>query len=843
MTDLAQPLRVLLVEDSADDAEIIARTLRAGGLVIEARVVDTAAGLRAELPAFSPDVVLADWGLPGFSGAEAVAIAHEWDPAVPCILVSGTLGEELVVQALRTGATDYVLKQRLEALVPAVRRALDEAVARRENGRLEAELAASQATMRGSLDAMADPFVVCKAVRGPDGSITGFRVEFANQAAGAFMGVDPEGIMRHPFTRSMADARGDDVFDICRAVVESRQPHAVDGLCVGGAHAADSPDRMYVDATIGPFNDGFFLVFRDVTQRLAVARERDRLAAIVADSIDGITITGPQGEVVYANPAFQALIGLELPEIIGQPMPTIVRGAIDAATIAEIDAAARSGRRWAGEVNHDLVGGTTRRTELAVIPRRDADGTIADIVTVFHDVTDLREAQADLALQATIRLRLADALRALREDATLEQAAQTICDELVELPYVDQASVDVFLGPADLQIIGLSAPAGFPLAVGDRLPAERAALIRERLASGPWAWFSTDDPIDTDWSRRAMAAGLRATAYGPIVHGDQLVGALVLGTFNERFARTLVEKMPGVVSFSATSSALLAGRLQGLRRAEELRASLRTVLASRSFHAVFQPIVDLASGGVVGYEALSRFDSGQRPDLCFADAWSVGLGADLELATLGAAVAAGRQLPPGLWLSLNVSPAMLAAPERLRAVLRGAHRPLVIEITEHSPIEDYAVVRDAVRALGHNARLAVDDAGAGVANFSHIIELHPDFVKLDIGLVRRVDADLGRQAMVVGMQHFSRSAGCRLIAEGIEADEEAATLLRLGVDFGQGYLFGRPDLAGVWTSAPTVGGEPIPITRPRVVRTGPRREREATAAAPDPIKLRGSRFE
>ena len=167
----------------------------------------------------------------------------------------------------------------------------------------------------------------------------------------------------------------------------------------------------------------------------------------------------------------------------------------------------------------------------------------------------------------------------------------------------------------------------------------------------------------------------------------------------------------------------------------------------------------------------------------------------------------------------------------------------MIEITEHSPIEDYAVVRDAVRALGHNARLAVDDAGAGVANFSHIIELHPDFVKLDIGLVRRVDADLGRQAMVVGMQHFSRSAGCRLIAEGIEADEEAATLLRLGVDFGQGYLFGRPDLAGVWTSAPTVGGEPIPITRPRVVRTGPRREREATAAAPDPIKLRGSRFE
>jgi EAL domain-containing protein (putative c-di-GMP-specific phosphodiesterase class I) len=183
---------------------------------------------------------------------------------------------------------------------------------------------------------------------------------------------------------------------------------------------------------------------------------------------------------------------------------------------------------------------------------------------------------------------------------------------------------------------------------------------------------------------------------------------------------------------------------------------------------------------------------------------------------------------------------MLATPEGLRSVLRGARRPIVIEITEHDLVEDYAAVRDAVRALGHDPRLAVDDAGAGVANFNHIIELHPDFVKLDISLVRRVDANLGRQAMVVGMQHFSRTAGCRLIAEGIETDEEAATLLRLGVDFGQGYLFGRPDLVGVGAMAPTVDGEPIPITRPRV-RTGKTREGESAAAAARPLTSRGSR--
>jgi hypothetical protein len=97
-----------------------------------------------------------------------------------------------------------------------------------------------------------------------------------------------------------------------------------------------------------------------------------------------------------------------------------------------------------------------------------------------------------------------------------------------------------------------------------------------------------------------------------------------------------------------------------------------------------------------------------------------------------------------------------------------------------------------VRSLGNDIRLAVDDAGAGVANFGHIVELGPDFVKLDNGLIRRVNGNLGRQALVVGMRHFARTAGCRLIAEWIETEAEARTLIQLGVKFGQGYGTGGP---------------------------------------------------
>lgn len=169
------------------------------------------------------------------------------------------------------------------------------------------------------------------------------------------------------------------------------------------------------------------------------------------------------------------------------------------------------------------------------------------------------------------------------------------------------------------------------------------------------------------------------------------------------------------------------------------------------------------------------------------------LGPDLELATLESAIEVARGLPAGRWLDLNASPRLLAMPDRVRAVLERADRPVIIEITEHDTVADYHALRDALARLGSSVRTAVDDAGAGIANFAHIVELRPDFVKLDLGLVRGVNADLGRQAMVTAMRQFARTAGCRLIGEGVETEAEARSLASLGVDFGQGYFHGRPE--------------------------------------------------
>jgi EAL domain-containing protein (putative c-di-GMP-specific phosphodiesterase class I) len=104
-----------------------------------------------------------------------------------------------------------------------------------------------------------------------------------------------------------------------------------------------------------------------------------------------------------------------------------------------------------------------------------------------------------------------------------------------------------------------------------------------------------------------------------------------------------------------------------------------------------------------------------------------------------------------------------------------------------------------MRELGPRVRLAVDDAGAGVANFNHLVELRPNFVKIDASLVRGVDADPSRRAVVVGLIHFAAEAGCEVLAEGVETEAERTMVAELGVTLGQGYLLGRPAPVETWS--------------------------------------------
>jgi EAL domain-containing protein (putative c-di-GMP-specific phosphodiesterase class I)/CheY-like chemotaxis protein len=225
------------------------------------------------------------------------------------------------------------------------------------------------------------------------------------------------------------------------------------------------------------------------------------------------------------------------------------------------------------------------------------------------------------------------------------------------------------------------------------------------------------------------------------------------------------------------------------------RARVADVIADGAIRMVYQPIVDLAGGHTVGMEALARFDcEPQRsPAAWFAEAAEVGLAIELDLAAVAASLSALDWLPDDVFLSVNVSPAT-AISGRLQECLHGVPSSrIVLELTEHTRIDDYDALRTALDELRQQgARVAVDDAGAGYAGLQQILRLRPDIVKLDLEFTRTIDADPVRRALATSLVTFGRDTGELIIAEGIETPEEFETLERLGVCWGQGFYLAPP---------------------------------------------------
>ena len=165
---MSSPVRILLVEDSEDDLMLIARSLEKNGVDARLERVDTEQSLRGMLENKDWDIAVADYSLPGFSGIEAVRIIRETVPDLPCIMVSGKAGEEAAVEAMRNGASDYVLKSNLSRLAPAVRRELDEREVRFEKRRIERQLIESNENIEAFLTVAQNDYML---IISPDGTI------------------------------------------------------------------------------------------------------------------------------------------------------------------------------------------------------------------------------------------------------------------------------------------------------------------------------------------------------------------------------------------------------------------------------------------------------------------------------------------------------------------------------------------------------------------------------------------------------------------------------------------------------------------------------------------------
>jgi diguanylate cyclase (GGDEF)-like protein len=234
----------------------------------------------------------------------------------------------------------------------------------------------------------------------------------------------------------------------------------------------------------------------------------------------------------------------------------------------------------------------------------------------------------------------------------------------------------------------------------------------------------------------------------------------------------------------------LAGQLSG----DGQRAEVEALLAKEgSIVPVFQPVLELATGRVAGYEALARMPEGpfRPPDQWFNQAHRAGLGPALEAAALRAALRAhGR--PERTFLALNVSPGALLSPE-VRAALPESLEGVVIELTEHELFStDVALDRVLAALRTRGARIALDDAGNGYAGLQQIIRVAPDILKLDRSLVDGVHDDPHRFALLEALISFAATTRAAVCAEGVETMEDLAVLAAMDVTYAQGWALARP---------------------------------------------------
>lgn len=345
-------------------------------------------------------------------------------------------------------------------------------------------------------------------------------------------------------------------------------------------------------------------------------------------------------------------------------------------------------------------------------------------------------------------------------------------------------------------------------------------VVRGRRATRPDAWVAIMlmlgglqllDGFGARWWFESVwwttitlrAAQFVIPAAGLLVDNARLVGLL------QRHERGLKEQLDRETELAVQS----VGHAPPAAGAE---ARIAAVLVDEAFATVFQPIVWLRSGQTWAVEALTRFSAEPRrtPDVWFDEAHAVGRGVDLELATLRRALTSARGIRDSMAVAVNLSPAALLDP-RLPACLDELDdpHPLIVEVTEHAPIADYAQLDDVLVALRRRGvRIAIDDAGAGFASLRHVVRLGPDIIKLDMSLTRGVHEDPVRRALAASLAEFARRTSTILIAEGVEEHAEMEVLDRLGFDGVQGYLLQRPvTAADLKLGTPVEGTEVAPL--------------------------------
>ncbi len=391
-------IHILHLEDDPADAELVQAMLESAGLTCQITRVQVRDEFAAALRQGEYDVILTDYRLPMYDGISALRLAQELCPDVPFIFVSGTMGEDAAIEGLTQGATDYVLKQKLSRLAPAVKRALRDAENRRERKCAEEALHESEERFRRLAENAQDLIYRYRHTPKPC-------FEYINPALNKILGYSPEEFyadpalfvkILHPDDQRLVEAamRGEIELEPLSVL---RWVHK-DGSIVWTEHRHipifdQAGDVLAVEG-----------IARDITERKRAEESLRKLSRAVEQSASIIVITDAQGHIEYANPRFTETTGYTLAEAIGQHTRILKSGHTSPEEYKRLWETITAGKEWRGEFHNKRKNGELYWESASISPIKDADGVITHFLAVKEDITERKQAEeAQAKLEEQLR--------------------------------------------------------------------------------------------------------------------------------------------------------------------------------------------------------------------------------------------------------------------------------------------------------------------------------------------------------------------------------------------------------------------------------------------------------
>ncbi|MBL9036667.1 MAG: response regulator [Rhodospirillaceae bacterium] len=386
-------LRVLVIDDSTDDTELLLRQLRRDGFDLAAERTETVEGLKAALEAQDWDVVLCDYRLPGFSGMDALAVVQEARPDLPFIFVSGVMGEDVAVAAMKAGAQDYITKSSLRRLGPAIARELRDAILRRQHARAEARRSAMEARYRQILSLAPDAIVTLdEAFRITLFNLAAERlfecpaVDLIGQSIDVLLPPELAPVMRRQLIAFFTSGEG------------SAQIALPGQLRFQRSSLTVFPAEAYVSRLIEEGRTIFTLIIRDTTDRetmIATMQQTNQaLDAVVQSSPVAILGIDSLRRVIVWNKNAEKIFGIPAASIVGQPYVSLLRDGTE-------DLNETFQRLLAGQVLRDVeasypgIDGSPN-LRISGAPLYDAEGRVRGAVCIVEDTTEGKVMQRQL---------------------------------------------------------------------------------------------------------------------------------------------------------------------------------------------------------------------------------------------------------------------------------------------------------------------------------------------------------------------------------------------------------------------------------------------------------------